>query len=269
MAVQRMDNVGIVVDDLPATIAFFGELGPRTRRPSRDRWRVGWARRWTARPACRDRHDAYAGRSQPALALAIYHDGCGCRSPECPSERSRLSARDVRCGDIDKTLSRLGKRGAQLGEVVQYEGAYRLCYIRGPEGLSHLNGHTPLPPLTSSLPPPTVPSVARPAGANPRRRRDSVARSERNSRNDAELNRRLLIEPWRSAELRSRLGLTRSPRSGTFRGSTRCPAGGDVHTPPESQASMLTHPPAEPALSILIDWYIFSAALRCCAGGAI
>jgi predicted enzyme related to lactoylglutathione lyase len=38
--------------------------------------------------------------------------------------------------DIDDTLARLGKRGAKLvGEVVQYEGMYRLCYIRGPEGI--------------------------------------------------------------------------------------------------------------------------------------
>jgi catechol 2,3-dioxygenase-like lactoylglutathione lyase family enzyme len=87
-----MDNVGIVVEDLPAAIAFFRELG---------------------------------------LELE------GQASPECPSERSRLLRVMFAVDDIDETLARLRKHGTELvsSEVVRYEDAYRLCYIRGPEGL--------------------------------------------------------------------------------------------------------------------------------------
>ena len=103
MTVQRMDNVGIVVDDLPATIAFFRELGLELE---------GQATRFLTPPVVADHRDA------PVNALGY---------------RRVMFAVD----DIDDTLARLRKHGAGLviSEVVQYRAAYRLCYIRGPEGL--------------------------------------------------------------------------------------------------------------------------------------
>jgi predicted enzyme related to lactoylglutathione lyase len=73
----------------------------------------------------------------PARDLAISHAACGRRSPERPGERSLGHLRIMfAVEDIDDTLARLRKHGAQLvGEVVQYEDVYRLCYTRGPEGL--------------------------------------------------------------------------------------------------------------------------------------
>src|SRR3954453_571143 len=97
---------------------------------------MGGTCHWTRRSACRDCHDAHAGWPRPARAVPLCHPACRRGSPERPSEFSRLPTDHVRVDDIDETLERLRKRGAQLvGEVVRYQEAYRLCYIRGPEGL--------------------------------------------------------------------------------------------------------------------------------------
>src|SRR5438034_11804996 len=97
---------------------------------------MGRACHWTRRSARRDCHEAHAGRPRPVGALPVYHAACRRGSPERPSECSRLPTVMFAVDDIDETLERLRKRGAQLvGEVVQYKGAYRLCYIRGPEEL--------------------------------------------------------------------------------------------------------------------------------------
>src|SRR6266571_1684205 len=77
---------------------FFRRTGPRTRRASHDRRRLVRARHWTARPARRDRHDAYAGRPRPDRTIAISRAACGRRSPERPGERSGLPACHVRRG---------------------------------------------------------------------------------------------------------------------------------------------------------------------------
>ena len=136
MAVQRMDNVGIVVDDLTATIDFFRELGLELE--GRDSIEGEWAGRVTG-----------LGDQRVEIAMMRTPDGHG------RLELSRFIAPPVvadhrnapvnalgylrvmfAVDDIDDTLERLRKRGAQLvGDVVQYENAYRLCYIRGPEGL--------------------------------------------------------------------------------------------------------------------------------------
>ena len=96
MALKRMDNVGIVVDDLEGTIDFFQELGLELEgRATID---GEWAGRVT-------------GLGDQRVEIAMIDD-------------------------IDETLDRLCKRGARVvGEVVQYKDAYRLCYIRGPEGI--------------------------------------------------------------------------------------------------------------------------------------
>jgi catechol 2,3-dioxygenase-like lactoylglutathione lyase family enzyme len=131
-----MDNVGIVVEDLPAAIAFFGELGLELE--GRALVEGEWAGRVTG-----------LGDQRVEIAMMRTPDG------HSRLELSRFLAPRVvadhrnapvnalgylrvmfAVDDIDEMLGRLRKRGAQLvGEVVQYEDSYRLCYIRGPEGL--------------------------------------------------------------------------------------------------------------------------------------
>ena len=139
MAVKRMDNVGIVVEDLEATIAFFRELGLEFE--GRATIEGEWAGRVTG-----------LGDQRVEIAMMRTPDG------HSRLELSRFLAPAVvadhrnapvnalgylrvmfTVDDIDDTLERLRKRGAQLvGEVVRYQDVYRLCYIRGPEG--HLIG---------------------------------------------------------------------------------------------------------------------------------
>ena len=136
MALKRMDNVGIVVESLDDAVAFFAELGLKLE--GRAMIEGEWAGRVTG-----------LGFQRVEIAMMVTPDG------HSRLELSRFltppTVADHRRGpvnalgylrvmfavdDIDETLARLGKRGAQLvGEVVQYEDAYRLCYIRGPEGL--------------------------------------------------------------------------------------------------------------------------------------
>jgi catechol 2,3-dioxygenase-like lactoylglutathione lyase family enzyme len=136
VAVQRMDNVGIVVEDLPAAIAFFRELGLELE--GRGIIEGDWSGRVT-------------GLRDQRVEVAMMHTPDG----HSRLELSRFLAPPVVADhrnapvnalgylrvmfaveDLDDTLARLRKHGAQLvDEVVQYEDVYRLCYIRGPEGL--------------------------------------------------------------------------------------------------------------------------------------
>ncbi|MCB0121424.1 MAG: VOC family protein, partial [Caldilineaceae bacterium] len=133
MTVKRMDNVGIVVEDLDATVAFFTELGLKLE--GRASIEGEWAGRVTG-----------LGNQNVEIAMMVTPDG------HSRLELSRFLAPPVVADhrtapvnalgylrvmfaveDLDDTLARLGKRGAELvGEVVQYEDIYRLCYIRGP-----------------------------------------------------------------------------------------------------------------------------------------
>jgi catechol 2,3-dioxygenase-like lactoylglutathione lyase family enzyme len=136
MTIKRMDNVGIVVEDLDAAIEFFAELGLELegRAPIEGAWA-----------------DGVTGLTGQRVEIAMM------RTPDGHSrlELSRFLAPPVVADhrrapvnalgylrvmftveDLDDTLTRLGKRGAKVvGEVVQYENAYRLCYVRGPEGV--------------------------------------------------------------------------------------------------------------------------------------
>jgi catechol 2,3-dioxygenase-like lactoylglutathione lyase family enzyme len=136
MALKRMDNVGIVVEDLEATVDFFRELGLELE--GRGTIEGEWAGRVTG-----------LGDQRVEVAMMRTPDG------HSRLELSRFLAPPVvadhrnapvnalgylrvmfAVDDIDATLARLRDRGASLvGEVVQYKDAYRLCYIRGPEGL--------------------------------------------------------------------------------------------------------------------------------------
>ena len=136
MAVQRMDNVGIVVDDLPATIAFFRELGLELE--GQGTIEGEWSGRVT-------------GLQGQRVEIAMMRTPDGHSRLELSRYLTPPAVADHRnapvnalgylrvmfaVDDIDETLARLRAHGAQLvGEVVRYEDTYRLCYIRGPEGL--------------------------------------------------------------------------------------------------------------------------------------
>src|SRR6202012_2926626 len=136
MALKRMDNVGIVVDDLGSAIDFFQELGLKLE--GRATIEGEWAGRVTG-----------LGDQRVEIAMMQTPDGHSrlelSRFLTPPAVEDHRNAPVNALGylrvmfavdDIDDTLERLSKRGAQLvGEVVRYEDAYRLCYIRGPEGL--------------------------------------------------------------------------------------------------------------------------------------
>ena len=136
MTIKRMDNVGIVVESLDAVIPFFTELGLRLE--GRAAIEGEWAGRITG-----------LGSQHVEIAMLITPDGHSrlelSRFITPPVVADHRNAPVNALGylrvmftvdDIDETLERLRKLGAQLvGDVVQYEQAYRLCYIRGPEGL--------------------------------------------------------------------------------------------------------------------------------------
>lgn len=136
MALRRMDNVGIVVESLDTAIAFFTELGLTLE--GRATIEGEWAGRVTG-----------LGHQQVEIAMMVTPDGHSrlelSRFLTPPVVADHRNAPVNALGylrvmfavdDLDEVLARLRTRGAQLvGDVVQYEDSYRLCYIRGPEGL--------------------------------------------------------------------------------------------------------------------------------------
>jgi catechol 2,3-dioxygenase-like lactoylglutathione lyase family enzyme len=136
MTVKRMDNMGIVVESLDAAISFFSELGLKLE--GRAMIEGEWAGRITG-----------LGSQRVEIAMMVTPDGHGrlelSRFITPPVIADHRNAPVNALGylrvmfavdDLDDTLARLTDCGAQLvGEVVQYEQSYRLCYIRGPEGL--------------------------------------------------------------------------------------------------------------------------------------
>jgi len=137
MTIQRMDHVSVVVDDLEAAKAFFVELGMEVEAeaPIEGPWV--------------DRVNALDG-VRVDIAMMRTPDGHGrleltkFRSPTAVSPEpenalaNTLGLRSIMFAvdDIDATVARLRAHGAQLvGEVAQYQDSYRLCYVRGPEGI--------------------------------------------------------------------------------------------------------------------------------------
>lgn len=136
MTVQRMDNVGIVVEDLDAAVAFFRELGLELegRMPVDGEWagRVTGVRGQRVEIAMLRTPD---GHSRVELSRFA--------APATVSDHRQAPVNSLgylrvmfAVDDLGDTLARLGKLGAKvLDEVVDYEGIYKLCYIRGPEGI--------------------------------------------------------------------------------------------------------------------------------------
>jgi Lactoylglutathione lyase and related lyases len=132
----RMDNVGIVVEHLDAVISFFTELGLTLE--GRATIEGEWAGRVTG-----------LGNQQVEIAMMVTPDGHSRLelsrfiTPPVIADHRKAPVNALgylrvmfTVADIDDTLARLQKSGAQLvGDVVRYEDMYRLCYVRGPEGI--------------------------------------------------------------------------------------------------------------------------------------
>lgn len=137
MTIQRMDNVLIVVEDLDTVIDFFVELGMdlEGRGPVEGRWverviGIDDVRQEIAMLRTPDGH----GR----IELAMFHTPAATRSESIDAPANTLGIRRVMFAvdDIDDVVARLSDHGAELvGELEQYEDVYRLCYVRGPEGI--------------------------------------------------------------------------------------------------------------------------------------
>ena len=136
MAIQRMDHVGVVVDDLAAATAFFVELGlkPQGEASVAGGWvdRVVGLEGVRAEIAMVEAPDGH-GRLELTKFHAPSGGGGDRRAPaNTPGIRHVAFAVD----DIDAVVAGLRARGAELvGEVERYEDSYRLCYVRGPEGI--------------------------------------------------------------------------------------------------------------------------------------
>jgi catechol 2,3-dioxygenase-like lactoylglutathione lyase family enzyme len=136
MTIQRMDHVGIVVEDLAYAVAFFVELGLELQgeAPVEGDWvdRVVGLEGVRAQIAMLQTPDGH-GR----LELTKFH------TPSIDGDRQRAPANTLgirhvafAVANIDAVLARLRARGAELvGELERYQDRYRLCYVRGPEGI--------------------------------------------------------------------------------------------------------------------------------------
>lgn len=136
MTLKRLDNVGIVVENLDAAVEFFRELGLELlgRSPIEGEWAEGV----TGLPGMRveiammqtpDGH----GRLELSRFLAPAAAADHRRAPVNALGYLRVM---FTVEDLDDTLARLRKHGAEVVDrVVHYENAYRLCYVRGPEGI--------------------------------------------------------------------------------------------------------------------------------------
>jgi len=135
-ALLRMDNVGIIVDDLKAVIAFFTELGleveGETTVAGESVDRLVGLEGVRSDIVMMRTPDGYS-----RLELSRFQNPKAINSdPNTPVNTLGIRRIMFAVTDIDDVVGRLQKHGAELiGEVVQYEDMYRLCYLRGPEGI--------------------------------------------------------------------------------------------------------------------------------------
>ncbi|MEV1158503.1 VOC family protein [Micromonospora chokoriensis] len=137
MAIQRMDNVLIVVEDLDAVIAFFVELGMEVegRGPVEGRWverviAVDDVRQEVAMLRTPDGHGK--------VELAMFHTPKAINAEPRDAPANTLGIRRIMFAvdDVEDTIARLRRHGAELvGEVERYGDIFLLCYVRGPEGI--------------------------------------------------------------------------------------------------------------------------------------
>ena len=136
MTVQRMDNVGIVVESLDAAVSFFAELGLELE--GRATIEGEWAGRVTGLP---DQRVEVAMMRTPDGHNRLELSRFLMPPPVADHRNAPVNALGYlrvmfAVEDLDDTLARLRPHGAELvAEVVEYEDQYRLCYVRGPEGI--------------------------------------------------------------------------------------------------------------------------------------
>jgi catechol 2,3-dioxygenase-like lactoylglutathione lyase family enzyme len=137
MTIQRMDNVLIVVDDLEAAKAFFAELGMKLEgeAPVEGQWvdRVVGLNDVRADIAVMRTPDGHS-----RVELTKFRTPAAVRAEPENAPANTLGIRRIMFAvdDIDDVVARLRGHGAELvGEIVRYEDIYRLCYLRGPEGI--------------------------------------------------------------------------------------------------------------------------------------
>jgi catechol 2,3-dioxygenase-like lactoylglutathione lyase family enzyme len=136
MTVQRMDNVGIVVESLETAIAFFTELGLELE--GRGTIEGEWSGRVTG---LRDQRVEVAMMRTPDGHSRLELSRFLAPAPVADHRNAPVNSLGYlrvmfAVDDVDDTVARLRAHGAEVvDEVVRYEDAYRLCYIRGPEGI--------------------------------------------------------------------------------------------------------------------------------------
>ena len=136
MTVQRMDHVGIVVDDLAAATAFFVELGLKLQGQASVEG--GWVDRVVGLEGV---HSEIAMMETPdghaRVELVKFHAPSGPGGdPHAPANTLGIRHVTFAVDDLDAAISRVQACGAELvGDVEDYEDIYRVCYVRGPEGI--------------------------------------------------------------------------------------------------------------------------------------
>jgi len=136
MTIQRMDHVGIVVDDLAAATAFFAELGLELQ--GEGSVEGDWVDRIVGLERVRtDFAFVQTPDGHARLELIKFHTPPGPGGERhAPANTPGIRHLAFAVDDIDDAVARLQARGAELvGEVERYEDIYRLCYVRGPEGI--------------------------------------------------------------------------------------------------------------------------------------
>jgi catechol 2,3-dioxygenase-like lactoylglutathione lyase family enzyme len=137
MTIRRMDNVGIVVDDLPAAIAFFVELGLELEGEALVEGQ--WADRVVGLDGIRVNIAMLRtpdGHSRLELMKFQRPTALSAEPKKAPANTLGIRRIMFAVENIEDVLARLRAHGAELvGELAQYEDSYRLCYVRGPEGV--------------------------------------------------------------------------------------------------------------------------------------
>lgn len=137
MTIQRMDNVGIVVEDLDGAVAFFTELGMELE--GRAQIEGLWADRTVGLDGVRSEIAMMRtpdGQSRLELATYDVPAALSVRPENPPPNTLGLHRVMFTVDDIDEAIARLRAHGGELlGDVARYEDTYRLCYLRGPAGI--------------------------------------------------------------------------------------------------------------------------------------
>ena len=137
MTIKRMDHVGVVVEDLKAAVAFFIELGLELEGETTVEGE--WADQLIGLDGVRaDIAVVRTPDGHGRVELSKFHTPPAIRAEPENAPSNTLGIRRIMFAvdDIDDVVARLRRHGAELvGEIAQYEDIYRLCFVRGPEGI--------------------------------------------------------------------------------------------------------------------------------------